>query len=251
MRTKICIIAILVFISLPIFCGDVELQIEQIKELIDNEQYDDAILIIEKAIQNFPGYEELYYLRGYYYIYSGDLKQAEQNFKIGIGINKEYANSYYGLGIVYMERGKYDLAETNFSEAVKYSNNDERKSQYYCGLARLYCEKEDYFSAIKYINTSIKLHEKGEYYLELGIYYRCINDDNKAIDTWITGLQKKFQQIQFKHYLYYMLAYAYYDNGKIQDAYENIIKSLELSPNNEEYIHLYKDILKELENLAI
>jgi tetratricopeptide (TPR) repeat protein len=217
--------------------------LEEAKKLIENERYTEAIEYLSNVIEKFSNYAPLFYERGYCYIHESQNEKASNDFNNCVRIDSKYANGYYGIAMVYMDNSQYDLAEMNYNKAVEFAKNNERKSVYLSGLARLYNIKKEYIKAIEYINQAMSLSRDSDLYYSLGLYLYNNEQKNDAVEAWSLGLEKNnFRQIEFKHYIYYELALYYFDEEEYGKSRENIEKALELSPNNDNYVSLFNRI---------
>lgn len=65
-------------------------QLNTIKELINQGNVEQAILLLDEMLQtDFPGMDEAYYLRGNAYRKQGNWQQALNNYRRAIGLNPE------------------------------------------------------------------------------------------------------------------------------------------------------------------
>ena len=86
-------------------------------KLIENLEYDKAILQFKKALIHNPFSGEAYYGLGYCYKKIGLYDKAEKNLKLGINYKKKL-DSYIMLGLIYKYKGKYELARDLFLEVL-------------------------------------------------------------------------------------------------------------------------------------
>lgn len=68
--------------------------------LIDNEQYEDALVFIEKGLKKFPSNAKLSELQGTAYYKSGKMDQFVANLKTQIEKNPNDATNWYNLGVL-------------------------------------------------------------------------------------------------------------------------------------------------------
>ncbi len=96
-------------------------------------KYNDALKLCEKAVKFFPDYTNIFYLRGCCNLIPGNLKEAEQYFKICLEMGEapweKYvvhpgAGSYLarcGLAEVYSKQGAIDDSIKNYTISAQYS----------------------------------------------------------------------------------------------------------------------------------
>ncbi|AYO57823.1 hypothetical protein CO230_06625 [Chryseobacterium sp. 6424] len=68
--------------------------------LIENNQYDDALVLIEKGLKKFPSNAKLSELQGTAYYKSGKMDQFVANLKTQIEKNPNDATNWYNLGVL-------------------------------------------------------------------------------------------------------------------------------------------------------
>ena len=116
----------------------------------ENEQYNEAIKYLEKAIELDPNHVKAYYMLGWAYLngeQNGD--KAIECFNKQIKLNPNDATAYNALGLVYAH------------------------------------ENGDYADAIKYFNKAIELDPNAAYaYYNLGSVYLIQNNENKVIEFY-------------------------------------------------------------------
>ena len=57
---------------------------------------------------------------------TGDLKAAQQEYKIAIQLKPDYENAYYNLGVVLNDDGQINDAKYSLSKALELDPNDDR-----------------------------------------------------------------------------------------------------------------------------
>lgn len=120
------------------------------EDAVDKTLLDTAEYYLNRAIVEDPYYNHSYNTLGVIYKERGDYETALKNFtqaiEIGNKYNTEYAKPYGNLGDVYMAQEKYDLAEENIRKAL------ELESEYWPAqrsLGDLYFEKKNYVKALE------------------------------------------------------------------------------------------------------
>jgi tetratricopeptide (TPR) repeat protein len=101
---------------------------------------------------------------------SSDIKSSKNNYKKILELIEkvpELERNYelkklYSLALVWDE--KYNEAYNKIIEIKNMGKND---SDWYCTMASIYFNLQDYENAIKYINIAIKLDSKNEMYNEM------------------------------------------------------------------------------------
>lgn len=92
-------------------------------------EYDAAIKAYEQALMINPGPQAAYHNLAVVYAVTGD-KRAEGYFKKSIELDPRDVNSYFNLGIYYLENGNPSLAKSNFKKALSLSPDHEMAREY-------------------------------------------------------------------------------------------------------------------------
>jgi tetratricopeptide (TPR) repeat protein len=189
-------------------------------------------------------------------LYAGKLKKADPSEKV----------SYY-IGKVY-----YD--QDNYGEAVNYLNaaakEDPKNAEVPYMLARSYADMQNYKDAISYFKKAIELDTSKPYWLyETGLIYYAMNDNKNALkyikEAGDKGLNKDNEYMENLGIAYInvgdlnngiaimnevlkrrptdinilnMVAEAYYDNKKYQDAIDTWDKILSIDKQNASALYM-------------
>ncbi|WP_373478319.1 tetratricopeptide repeat protein [Geminocystis sp.] len=193
------------------------------------EEDEKAISDYTKAIELDPNYTDAYKNLGEFYKNLGEYEKAIANYNKIIELKPNEANGYYLRGIVYSNLQEYETAIIDYNKAIKL---DPSFSFTYYSRGIDYNELGEYEKAIADFTQSIKLypifgftyHSRGNAYNELGEYQKAIADYNKAIE------------------IYPNLGYFYYDRGcayseleEHEKAMSDYTKAIELEPDNTYY----------------
>jgi len=133
---------------------DQDIIIERATELVEDHNYDEAVLEYDRLLQQEPdnvaflrdraatqllrgGYDhairdydhlltvrqepdaDLYYNRGCALLAAGRLEDALSDFTKSVSLNETWSLAYNNRGVTYAKLGKFDLAVADFSEAIK------------------------------------------------------------------------------------------------------------------------------------
>jgi|AntAceMinimDraft_6_1070360.scaffolds.fasta_scaffold12753_2 hypothetical protein len=83
--------------------------------------WDKAIISLNKAISLNEKYVEAYNNLGIAYNNLGNLEDAIKNFSISVKIKNDYSNGYNNLGSIYDDLGKNEDAIENYSKALEFN----------------------------------------------------------------------------------------------------------------------------------
>ena len=85
---------------------------------LDNNDYDQAIDNLNKAIDLLPTKSEYYATRGYIYLNDGIRDKADADFEAALKIHDFEMLAHYGRGILAYKDKNWEDAETAFSRAL-------------------------------------------------------------------------------------------------------------------------------------
>ena len=187
-------------------------------------QYDKGLNELNKGLFFNPFDSEIYYRKAYNYSAINKNKEAFNNYKIVIILNRKNPKIYASRSILYATTLDFARAEFDIDKAIKL---DPQNPIYYGMKATLYMVK-DTPKAIDLLTQAIKLDDKyGFAYFTRGKLRMSINDINGAINDLTIAIN-----IDPKHadnYATRSTAYLMQENPKaITDAEKAVI----LAPND-------------------
>jgi tetratricopeptide (TPR) repeat protein len=87
-------------------------------KLMDDKQYDQAIILFQHAVGLDPVFEPAYINLSMAYIEKNDYKNAMKNIDAALGVKKDAA-AYVAYGRFYVAQDKFDKAQSKFNKAIK------------------------------------------------------------------------------------------------------------------------------------
>ncbi len=203
-------------------------------------KYEEALLKYEEAASRFKntpvapvslfraGYTCLYDLRDperakkYFDMLGREFKTSDIT---GYVLTKDYinmANIYRESGFKFILQGKFEEAEQNFKEAIKFNPSDSRS---YGGLGSVKALKENYEEGVGDAKTGIELAPYDSYgYANLGFMYILKNDFTAALKSYKEAVNADPAYAEAQYNIGWLYQNALQDN-KAMDAYKNAIKS--------------------------
>lgn len=148
--------------------------------------YDQAIVVLEKAITEHSEAASLHFNLGLNYMEVGNTKKARDEFKKTIDLEPSHAKAYQGLGLLYYERGEFKEAAAYYLATIDAGKHD----QYvYYKLGSCYYKLKRFKSAIEAYNEAVRLNPKEKrYHFGVGASYLAIDEHYKAIDAMKAAL---------------------------------------------------------------
>ena len=107
----------------------------------DKNRPDDAIDNLNKAIKKDPKFYKAYYNLGLIFMKKQIYSMAEENFELAVKYNKESPYALYNLGCAQLKLGEYSKAKKNFIKAI-YLKKDEKNFYYNLAYANKMLGKE-------------------------------------------------------------------------------------------------------------
>lgn len=187
-------------------------------------QYDKGLNELNKGLFFNPFDSEIYYRKAYNYSAINKNKEAFNNYKIAIILNRENPKIYASRSILYATTFDFARAEFDINKAIKL---DPQNPIYYGMKATLYMVK-DTPKAIDLLTQAIKLDDKyGFAYFTRGKLRMSINDINGAINDLTIAIN--IDPNHADNYATRSTAYLMQENPKaITDAEKAVI----LAPND-------------------
>jgi len=189
-------------------------------------EYDRAILVYNKAIENDPGKAAAYFNRGVTYYDNGEYERAILDYTKAIEIDLRFPEAYYNRGMIYANKGEYDRAILDYSKAIEVNP---KYTDAYINRGSVYEDKGEYDRAIqdyiKVIETDPEdpdaYNNRGIIYANKGEYDRAILDYDKAIE-----IDPEYA------YAYNNRGIVYADKGELDLAILDFTKAIEIDPDD-------------------
>jgi tetratricopeptide (TPR) repeat protein len=189
----------------------VKTMLERATVLNDRERFDEALALLENAIQADRGNADAYYLRGVAYENLQRFDQALEAYSQCLRIQPDHTEAFNNRGVVHGRMGNLDLAAGDLARAVEL-NPDDALAWSNLGLA--YHEIGDLDSAVKYYSEASKrsnspqiLYQRGNSYLAAKRFQNAIDDYSRAIEN----------DSMYSH-AYLNRAIAYFRSGDMSSA---------------------------------
>ncbi|MDA8000499.1 MAG: tetratricopeptide repeat protein [Alphaproteobacteria bacterium] len=161
--------------------------VKQAREALDRGDFDVAIDLCTREIEQNPDRAEAYYIRGNACYKKGEYDLAIADYSEAIEMESDYAYAYYNRGNAHDKKGAYDLAFKDYSEAIAL---DPGFAEAYDNRGNAYAAKGEYDLAIADYSKAIALDpDNAETYSNRGSVYGmkeeydlALADHNKAFE---------------------------------------------------------------------
>ncbi|MCX5694595.1 MAG: tetratricopeptide repeat protein [Candidatus Omnitrophica bacterium] len=198
-----------------------------------NKIWKDEISLWSDVIRKSPKKVRPYNERGLAYFDKGEYDKALIDFTQAVKLNRNYADGFYNRGKVYQKKGEYGKAVFDYTEAIKIEPGYVGA---YINRGLVYYSSKEYENAILNFNQAIEINPLGtEAYFNLAYLYGKLGKRMEAV-----VLCKKILRINSNDVrVYYRLGCLYRDIGWKNEALAMFKKAIEL---DEKYIQAYSDL---------
>lgn len=107
-------------------------------------QNNEAILTLNKAINNDPKNDRIYYNLALIYNEIGDKKEAERNFRLAVNLNTKNPRVYYNYGLILFQSNKHKSAVDILIKGIKNAPNS---PEIYYALTYIYIQTNKIYDA--------------------------------------------------------------------------------------------------------
>lgn len=191
----------------------------------DRETYQEAKVLLEKALNIAPYYAMAHLSLGSRYSHNNEHDKAlEETLKAKL-LSPKSPIVYLNLGIIYRDKKMPKEAEAAYSEAIKL---DSEYQDAYISLSRLYLANHDTTKAIEICDVGLKVYpEDAELLMNRATAYYRRNNFEQAASSAKRAV-KCDPKIAGAHY---MLGRIYRSIGRFDDAIKEFELEVENSPN--------------------
>ncbi|MDD5020950.1 MAG: hypothetical protein PHR82_02295 [Endomicrobiaceae bacterium] len=124
MKKIICAFFCLLFVTLAYASSQ---YLEETLQLINDDKNDEAIEIIKlNLIENKSA--DNYVLMGIAYLEKNDPKNAEENFKKALELDRKTVSAHYMLAMLYEKEKRYEQSMVKWEKIYKYTKNKKLKN---------------------------------------------------------------------------------------------------------------------------
>ncbi len=201
--------------------------IKFILNLVNNNNFADAKIEIEKQVINFPNSSILYNILGA--VFAGELKidEAIQNYNKSIEINPEYAEAYNNLGIALQGLNKTSEAIESYKKAINLKENFPGAIN---NLGNVILNLNRPTEALEYFKKALEIKSNyAEAFYNMGMSYKKLGDKDKSLASFLKAIEIKTDYAEAYNYI----GLLYFDEGEYEKSLEYFKKSIKIKPNYE------------------
>jgi tetratricopeptide (TPR) repeat protein len=193
----------------------------------DFSEYANALPALERALAIDGTQSAAYTEKGYALRRLGRTDEAIAAFNRSISINSEEYVAPFELGSIYEEKKNYAEAERYLNQSIK---NKPDKADAYTELGIVQRHLGRNADAVRSLDRAIELDpENGRAYMGLGdVYYYGTSEYQKAIDSYIKGLQYDPDNAVAA----FNVGYSYNDIGNYGEALQYLAKAAKANPGD-------------------
>ncbi len=172
---------------------DIQILLKKKKKYFDSEDYEGAIEIWDRIIQNYPTaktFLEVRYYLGCAYEYTGNLPKAIEQYQKFLAENPKhelYAETSYKLAGCYSKLEKYPYSMEIYRDLIRKSPGKKETIRAYFNLAQIYMKQEKYKKVINIYRNIMKYYPNTQWeiqarfqlaslFAQIGRYKNSINE---------------------------------------------------------------------------
>ncbi|MGB5107570.1 MAG: tetratricopeptide repeat protein [Candidatus Zixiibacteriota bacterium] len=206
-------------------------------DLFKHRKFEEAITFINDATAKDPTYADLYYWLGRVYIEKEDWAQAETALNKCLELKKKHDEAKAYLALVYIHNERWDDAKKMLDDGVVKSKTS--KGRFLNHLGHYYLAKKDFSQAdIALRKALLEEPENTEYQRDLA----DLNYENGVYAVAVQGYQEVLQRDTADVVTYYKMARAYFMQKQFKEAIDNASKAIALDSNYTQAYYLEGDI---------
>ena len=211
-------------------------EIDQVKKVIDAEQFEKAKGILKSLIQTKPNSGKAYFLLGNIYLTQKIADSAKIFFNKGLTVTEDAKYNYIGLGQMDLDDNNLTAAQNNFNLATKDVKKKEVEPFVYIARAYMNTDKPDYTAALFNLNKAKAVSPSDpQLLLALGDAYYGDKKQNESYVSYRDAFAADPTLIRAKMQLGVLLKGARAFTEAVK-AYDNVIST------NPEYGPVYREL---------
>jgi len=188
-----------------------EKYLTEAKNLMDQEKYEEAITLLNSAVDDHDNVSDFYNIRGVAFYQLKKYNEAISDFELSIQFDSSNYRPNYNMGNCFFEMQKYQNALIHYKKAI---DLEPYSKDLYINLGNTYYELNDFTNAISNYKLAIQL-DQSSYLANFNMARSLIEMD--SVNQSIPFLQKCTQIDPKKGDAFYFLALTHYIAGEPDD----------------------------------
>jgi tetratricopeptide (TPR) repeat protein len=194
-------------------------------------QINGCTALIQAGQDTMKNLSVIYNSRGVAYDDKGNYERAIQDFSEAIRLDPNSEIAYYGRGYAYKKKGDYDRAIQDFNEAIHLNPSFERA---YYDRGNAYIDKDDYDRAIQEFDDAIRLNPKdANAYNNRGVAYERKDDYGHAIQDYNQAILLNSNSTS----AYSNRGSAYFSQSNLSAAIADFEHTISVAPSSSEALY--------------
>ena len=223
-------------ILLATFATSKAQEIDQVKKVIDAEQFEKAKGILKSLIQTKPNNGKAYFMLGNIYLTQKIADSAKIYFQKGLTVSEDSKYNYIGLGQIDLDDNNLISAQNNFNLATKDAKKKEVEPFIFVAKAYMNADKPDYTAALNNLNKAKTNNPSdSQLLLTLGDAYYGDKKQNESYVSYRDAFAADPTLIRAKMQLGVLLKGARAFTEAVK-AYDNVVST------NPEYGPVYREL---------
>ena len=211
-------------------------EIDQVKKVIDAEQFEKAKGILKSLIQTKPNNGKAYFMLGNIYLTQKIADSAKIYFQKGLTVSEDSKYNYIGLGQMDLDDNNLISAQNNFNLATKDAKKKEVEPFIFVAKAYMNADKPDYIAALNNLNKAKTNNPTdSQLLLTLGDAYYGDKKQNESYVSYRDAFAADPKLIRAKMQLGVLLKGARAFTEAVK-AYDNVVST------NPEYGPVYREL---------
>jgi tetratricopeptide (TPR) repeat protein len=206
-------------------------KVSEFEKYIRESRYQEVEPLLASYVKEYPNSSWGWYALGYSQFAQKKLGESIKSLAQSLGLNVRNADSHKILGRDLMAIGRFDAAQTEFEQAIRYAPS---ASESYYDLGKLFSLQDNWIAARKQYEEALQL-DPG--YIEavdsLGFAQEALGDDAAAVETYHKAIALNEQRHGNFVAAHVNLSAFYNRTGASAKALDYAQKALELNPKSD------------------
>jgi tetratricopeptide (TPR) repeat protein len=229
--------------------------IDAAEKLINSQKIEDGLQVYKEILKYDPLNGNVFQQIGWSQYRQGYYESAISNAKKAIELNPKDASNYNLLAGIYSAQNNTEIAVENYKRAIEMSLTESEKVYLLSNLSTTYMDLSEYKEANIVLSKALSIDSNFTHaWWSKGMLYAKENNLDSAIDCYKKATTLEAMDNFLQCQLYYSLSNSEYikattkevnkvnRDGLLIDAKKQILRALDIQPENNQYRSLLDDI---------